>query len=145
MHAEGAGQVVDRTARIRFVAKRPATPVWTDLRPLRVAVIRGVKGMGSLDTKLGRGFVVRPVADAALYTVVDTGSRKAAMAVVVDLDTVPASTLASLHALLPELRIVGIGDHRARAAYYRGIGVSALLPHSASPAAVSSTIKSLLG
>jgi hypothetical protein len=144
MHADGVGQVVNRTARIRFVATRPATPVWTDLRPLRVAVIHGVKGMGSLHAKLGRGFVVRPVADAALYDVLDTGFRTAAMAVVVDLDTVPTRTLVSLHALLPEVRILGFSDDRAHAARYRRIGVSALLPRSTSPAAVSSMIKSLL-
>ena len=43
MHAVGAGQSVNRTARIRFSANRPASPVWTDVRPLRVAVVQGVK------------------------------------------------------------------------------------------------------
>jgi len=37
-----------------------------------------------------------------------------ARAVVVDLDTVPASTLATLHALLPEVKIVGITGSPAR-------------------------------
>jgi hypothetical protein len=145
MHADGAGQTVDRTAIIRFAAKRPVSPVWTDVRPLRVAVIRGVKRLGSLDRALGRGFVVRPVSDAALYDVVDTSFRTAAMAVVVDLDTVPTYTLASLHALLPEIKIVGLSDSRARAAYYRSIGIAAVLPRSASAKVVGTTIKTLLG
>ena len=82
--------------------------------------------------------------DAALYDVVDTRFRTAAMAVVVDLDTVPTSTLVSLHELLPEIRIVGISDSRARAAYYKSIGIAALLPRSATAKVVSTTIKTLL-
>jgi len=144
MHADGAGQAVNRTALIRFTMKRPASPVWTDVRPLRVAVVQGVKHLGSLDRALGGGFAVRPVSDAALYDVVDTSSRTAAMAVVVDLDTVPTSTLASLHALLPEVKIVGLSDSRARTAYYRSIGVAAVLPRSATANAVGATIKKLL-
>jgi hypothetical protein len=95
MHAEGAGQIVNRTALIRFFAERPASPVWQDVRPLRIAVVRGVKGLGSLGDRLGRGYLVRGVADSDLYTVVDTKFPTAAAAVVVDLGTVPASTLAS--------------------------------------------------
>jgi hypothetical protein len=38
---------------------------------------------------------------------------------------VPTSTLVSLHELLPEIRIVGISDSRARAAYYKSIGIAA--------------------
>jgi hypothetical protein len=141
MHAEGAGQTVNRTARIRFLAKRPASPVWTDLGPLRVAVVRGVKGMDSLDTALGRGFVVRRTSDATLYDVVDTKFSSAAVAVVVDLDTVPTYTLAALHALLPEVMIVGLSDKPARAAYYRSIGIDTVLSRSSSPAVVSAAIK----
>jgi hypothetical protein len=40
--------------------------------------------------------------------------------------------------------IVGLGDRPAQAAYYRSIGVGALLPRSASPADVSSAIKRAL-
>jgi Mg2+/citrate symporter len=103
-----------------------------------------VKHLGSLDMALGSGFVVRPVSDAALYDVVDTSFRTAAMAVVVDLDTVPTYTLASLHALLPEVKIVGLSDSWARTGYYRSIGVAAVLPRSAPAKAVGATIKSLL-
>jgi hypothetical protein len=145
MHADGAGQSINRTAIIRFTAKRPASPVWTDVRPLRVAVVRGVKRLGSLDQALGSGFVVRPVSDGALYDVVDTSFRTAAVGVVVDLDTVPAYSLASLHALLPEVKIVGLSDSRARTAYYRSIGVAAVLPRSTPAKVVASTIMSLLG
>jgi hypothetical protein len=144
MHAESAGQVVNRTALIRFLAKRPASPVWQDVGPLRVAVVRGVKGLGSLGDRLGRGYLVRGVADSALYTVVDTKFPTAAAAVVVDLGAVPASTLATLHALLPEVKIVGLTGSPARSLYYRSVGVSAVLPRTASAKTVAHTIKSLL-
>jgi hypothetical protein len=144
MHAEGAGQAVDRTAVIRFLAKRPASPLWTDVRPLRVAVVRGVRGLETLGSRLGKGFVVQRVADAALYDVVDTKYPTAAVAVVVDLDTVPTYTLASLHALLPEVQIIGLSNSPARAAYYRGVGLSAVLPKTSSPAAVAKAIKASL-
>jgi hypothetical protein len=90
MHADGVGQVVNRTALIRFLAKRPVSPLWQDVRPVRIAVIDGVKGLGSLGRRLGKGYLVRGVADSALYSVVDTNSPTAAAAVVVDLGKVPA-------------------------------------------------------
>ena len=144
MHADGAGQLVNRTALIRFLPKRPASPVWQDARPLRIAVVDGVKGLAPLGDRLGRGYLVRRVADSALYTVVDTKFSTAAAAVVVDLRTVPVSTLATLHALLPEVKIVGLTGSPARKLYYRSIGVSALLPRTASAATVARTIRSLL-
>jgi hypothetical protein len=144
MHADGLGQVVNRTALIRFLPERPASPVWQDVRPLRVTVVEGVKGMGSLESRLGRGYLVRPVADAALYEAVDTKFPTAAAVVVVDLSTVPASTLATLHALLPELRIVGLSGSPTHDSYYRGLGVSAVLSRRASATTVARTIASLL-
>jgi hypothetical protein len=64
--------------------------------------------------------------------------------VVVDLSTVPASTLATLHALLPELRIVGLSGSPTHDSYYRGLGVSAVLSRTASATTVARTIASLL-
>jgi hypothetical protein len=141
MHAEGAGQVVNRTAKINFLATQPATPIWQN-GALRVAVVRGTAGLGSLDAKLGKHFVVRRIADAALYDVVDTQFPSAAAVVVVDLGTVPNYTLAELHALLPEVRIVGLTATPARAAYYRSVGVSTILPRGSSAAQVAHAIKS---
>ena len=60
---------------------------------------------------------------------------------VVDLDTVPAYTLAGLHALLPEVKIIGLSAKGGGA--YR-FGVSAVLPRGSSPATVAKTVKSLL-
>jgi uncharacterized repeat protein (TIGR02059 family) len=144
MHAEGLGQVVDRTAVIRFLPKRPASPVWQDVRPLRVAVVDGVRGLGSLERRLGDGFIVRPVSDSSLYGVVDTKFPTAAAVVVVDLGTVPASTLATLHALLPELRIIGLTASPKQAAHYRGLGVNAVLSRTAPAASIARTVRSLL-
>jgi DNA-binding NarL/FixJ family response regulator len=109
-----------------------------------VAIVRGVKGLGSLDRRLGKGFVVRRIADAALYDAVDTSYRTAAAVVVVDLGTVPTYTLAALHALLPEVKIVGLTATPAKSAYYRSIGVSAILPRTASPARVARAVKSVV-
>jgi hypothetical protein len=143
MHAEGAGQTVNRTAKINFVATRPASPIWQDGVP-RVAVVRGAKGLASLDRLLGKHFVVHRIADAALYDAVDTNYRTAAAAIVVDLGTVPTYTLAELHALLPEVKIVGLTTTPAKAAYYRSIGVSAILSRTASPAQVAHAVKSVI-
>ena len=143
MHAEGAGQTVNRTAKINFMARRPASPIWQDGTP-RVAVVRGAKGLSSLERRLGKHFVVRRIADAALYEVVDTSYRTAAAVVVVDLGTVPTYTLAELHALLPEVKIVGLTATPAKSAYYRSIGVTAILPRTASPARVARAVKSVV-
>ena len=143
MHAEGAGQTVNRTAKINFMARRPASPIWQDGTP-RVAVVRGAKGLSSLERRLGKHFVVRRIADATLYEVVDTSYRTAAAVVVVDLGTVPTYTLAELHALLPEVKIVGLTATPAKSAYYRSIGVTAILPRTASPARVARAVKSVV-
>jgi hypothetical protein len=143
IHAEGVGQVVDRTAKIMFLRDRPSSPVWQD-GALRVAVVQGARGLGALQGKLGNGFVVRGVADANLYDAVDTDYRTAAVAVVVDLRTVPVYTLAELHALLPEVQIVALTGSPARASAVRALGVAAVLPRTASAATVAQTIRSLV-
>jgi hypothetical protein len=143
MHAEGAGQAVDRSTTIRFLATKPSSPAW-HAGATRVAVIRGAGALAALPARLGRHFVIERVADAALYHAVDPASPKAASAVVVDLSTVPLYTLAELHALLPEVRIIGLGGSPARAAYYRSIGVSTLLPHNASAKHVAVAVRASL-
>ena len=145
LRADGLGQAVGRTATIRILATRPASPVWQDGAP-RVAVVHGARGLASLGRLLGRSFVVEQVTDAALYDAVDTSYRTAAAAIVVDLGTIPPATLASLHALLPEVKIVGLSTDatRSNTSSYRKVGVSAVLPGHASPALVARTIERLL-
>jgi hypothetical protein len=143
MHADGVGQVVNRTAKINFMPSKPRSPVWQD-GALRVALVRGATGLGSLDSMLGKHFVVRRIADARLYDVLDTTSRTAAAVVVVDLGTVPTYTLTELHALLPEVQIVGLSGKPAKASHYRRLGVSALLPRTASAARIAQAVKSLV-
>jgi hypothetical protein len=46
--------------------------------------------------------------------------------------------------LLPEVKIVGLTGSPARALYYRSVGVSAVLPRTASATTVAKTVKSLL-
>ncbi|HEX6788597.1 MAG TPA: invasin domain 3-containing protein [Gaiellaceae bacterium] len=140
MRAEGGGQVVNRTATIRFLATKPSSPVW-QTGALRVAVIRGAGALGALGSRLGGRFVVKRIADADLYRVVDAKSPTAAAAVVVDLSTVPLYTLVELHALLPEVQIVGLGGSPSRVAYYRSIGIATLLPHGASAKSVAAAVR----
>jgi hypothetical protein len=144
LRAAGLGQTADRTATIRFLRAKPASPVWQD-GPPRVAVVQGAGGLASLGRLLGRGFVVEQVADSALYDAVDTNYRTAAAAVVVDLGTIPRGTLAGLHALLPEVKIVGLAPEVKRTNAARPVsGVAALLPRHASPALVARTVERLL-
>ncbi|MEP6812058.1 MAG: SwmB domain-containing protein, partial [Actinomycetota bacterium] len=143
MHAEGLGQVVNRTAKIRFLATKPASPVWQD-GAVRVTVVHGAQGLHSLGSALGGHFVVTRVTDAALYDAVDTKHPTAAAVVVVDLRTIPAYTLAGLHALLPEVKIIGLSATPSRAGAYRSIGVSAVLPGDASAALVAKTARALV-
>jgi hypothetical protein len=144
LRAEGLGQSVGRTAKIRLLSTKPASPVWQD-GAVRVAVVRGVHGLDSLGSRLGRRYVVRTVDDADLYRAVDTNYRTAAAVVVVDLATVPAYTIAELHALLPEVQIIGIAGGDRGTAAYRNAGVSAMLPRTAPPARVAATIRRLVG
>jgi hypothetical protein len=141
MHADGIGQVVDRTAKIIFVRHRPASPVWQATRPLRVVVIHGAgTSLAALSAGLGQGYLVRPLADAELYTAVDGASDTAAAAVVVDLSTVPMQTLIGLRALLPELKIVGLTNNPSTARYAHMIGANTVLARSASGATVADAI-----
>jgi hypothetical protein len=144
LHADGLGQVVDRTARIRFVATRPASPLWQDAGTLQVVVINGVRlGRTTLGKALGPNYVVRTVSDAELYAAVNPNDPHGAAAVVVDLGTVPLPSLASLHALLPELRIIGVTDDRALAADAHRAGIQTVLEGRA-PTGVVKRIRSLI-
>ncbi len=141
MHADGIGQVTNRTTTITFVKRRPASPLWQVTRPLRIVVIHGAGASpAGLGAALGRGYLVRPLADSELYTAVDPVSRTAAAAVVVDLGTVPMQTLIGLRALLPELKIVGLTNDPSIATYARTIGVNAVLAKSASGAKIADAI-----
>jgi hypothetical protein len=145
VHAEGLGQTVNKTARIRFVRTQPKSPIWQDPGPLRVAVIKGAPVVKNV---LGAGdanYAVQSVADAELYSVVNPVDRHAAAAVIVDLSTVPLSSLASLHALLPELRIIGVTSDRTLAAAARKIGVQVRqIARHATATKVTREIKSLI-
>jgi len=136
LHAEGGGQVADQSVKITFVAQQPHSPIWQS-GATRVAVIRGAGTLTALGSRLGRHFVVERIADAGLYRVVDPVSSTAAAVVVVDLTTVPADTLAELHALLPEVQIIGLGG----SAFDRIVGVTTLLPRGASAKQVAAAVR----
>jgi hypothetical protein len=145
MHADGIGQVVDVSTKIKFLQRRPASSLSLAARPLQVVVIRGARAsLTGLSADLGHSYRVRPIADSDLYTVVDPASRTAASTVLVDLATVPMQTLSGLRALLPELKIVGLTNDPSVAKYARTIGVNAVLARSASAAKVAGAIVTAL-
>jgi hypothetical protein len=63
--------------------------------------------------------------------------------VIVDLASVPLRSLASLHALLPELRIIGLTGESSTAAAARTVGVESIVVHQNRAAAVTHVIKRL--
>jgi len=138
VHADGIGQTVDRTALIRFVQRRPASPIWQSGR-LKVVVVRGIH-----IAPLGPSYVVSTVSDADLYRAVDPIDPHAAAAVVVDLATVPLSSLASLHALLPEVRIIGLTTNRETANAARAVGVHAVVVKRSKRTSVTQMVKALV-
>jgi hypothetical protein len=144
VHADGIGQVVNKTARIRFLQRRPLR-VWQDSHRLRVTMVQGVRVRRSaLGDALGATWAVDTVADADLYSAVDPQNRTASAAVVVDLATVPLPSLASLHAVLPELRIVGLTHDRRLAAAARRIGIDVLVTTRADAPALPHAIETLV-
>ena len=145
MHADGIGQVVDVSTRIKFMQHRPASPLSLVARPLHVVVIRGAHtSLARLGSSLGHSYTVSPIADADLYTAVDPASRTAAAAVVVDLGTVPMQTLSGLRALLPEMKIIGLTNDPSVAKYARTVGVNAVLSRSSSETAIAHAIVAAL-
>jgi hypothetical protein len=64
--------------------------------------------------------------------------------VVVDLATVPLPSLASLHAVVPELRIVGLTHDRRLAAAARRIGIDVLVTTRADAPALPHAIETLV-
>jgi hypothetical protein len=84
------------------------------------------------------------VDDADLYAAVNPVDPNAATAVVVDLDTVPLSSLVSLHELLPELRIIALAHDAATASIARAHGIPALVVRHMRAPAVTHVITSLI-
>jgi hypothetical protein len=140
VHAEGAGQAVDRTARIRFLARRPGAPA-----TLRVAVIRGLSvRAATLGTALGRKYAVRVVDDADLYAAVNPVDPNAATAGGGGLVPGPLASLVSLHTLLPELRIIGVAHDARTASASRAHGIPALVVRHMRPPAVTRVLAGLI-
>ncbi|MHB8471058.1 MAG: hypothetical protein ACYDCH_15085, partial [Gaiellaceae bacterium] len=146
LRANGLGQLASRTAKIRILRAQPKVPVWQSQKPIHIAAIQGVgaRTIHDLSVQLGSAFWVDTVSDANLYRAVDPTYRTAAAAAVVELGTVPLYTLSELHALLPELQIVGVTNNHALAARAISIGVSDVLPGGATGAEIGKALTSLL-
>ena len=146
LHAVGSGQTANRTAKILFVEKQPAKPL-VNGKPIGVVVIRGLNPYTGLDDLLGSNFNVWRVSDANLYEAVNPGGQARAVktaALVVNLDGVPLYTISQLHALLPELQIVGITKWPQTVKWAQIVGVHVLLRPFDPDRAISDTLKRLL-
>jgi hypothetical protein len=146
LHATGSGQVANRTAKIQFVEKQPARPLVVGL-PIGVVVIRGRNAYTGLESMLGSSFDVWRIADANIYDAVNPGGIARAThttALVVDLDGVPLYTISELHALLPELQIVGITKWPQTVKWAQIVGVHVLLRPAHPAQAISDELKTLL-
>jgi hypothetical protein len=142
VRADGAGQSTARTARLRIVKTRPWTA--SGPKPLGV-VVTGPKPrqLHQLQTMLGPQFDVRTTIGSLLFTAVDPRTTRTA-AVVVDLDTVPLTTVAGLHAVFPELQIIGLASDPASARKYRRAGATVVLAKPASAWAVRQSLRQLV-
>jgi len=78
-----------------------------------------------------------------LFTAVDPASTKTA-GVVLDLDLVPVSLVASLHAVFPELQIVGLTSNPATASVDRQAGATVVIAKPASVTAIAQAVRQLI-
>jgi ActR/RegA family two-component response regulator len=143
MRAAGAGQQFGRTARIQVLAKQPWSPVIGGRRPIGVLVMQGTRGLGQLAARLGPQFSVTSTLTSSVFSAADPARTKTS-AVVVDLDLVPVTVVAELHAVLPELQIVGLTNNAQTAAIDRKAGATIVIAKPASVYAVSEALKRLL-
>jgi hypothetical protein len=142
VRADGVGQSTARTARLRIVKTRPWTA--SGAKPLGVVVTGPQpRQLHQLQTMLGPQFDVRTTIGSLLFTAVDPRTTRTA-AVVLDLDTVPLTTVGGLHAVFPELQIIGLASDPASARKYRRAGATVVLAKPASAWAVRQSLRQLI-
>jgi hypothetical protein len=115
LRASGLGRTATTVARIRISAKQPPLTIPKG-QPLGIVVVRGaqVSGLSQLGAKLGPTFSVTTTLESGLLQAVDPRTSHA-VAVLIDGDEVSISLLASLHAVLLEVQIVGLTTDPATA------------------------------
>lgn len=99
--------------------------------------------MNQLGSKLGPAFSVTTTIRSQLFDATDPRATHAA-AVLVDLDQIPISLIASLHAVLLELQIVGLTSDATTALAARRVGFAIVIAKPTTVSAVSQTLRALL-
>jgi hypothetical protein len=142
LRAEGVGQATARTARIRILKTQP----WTiGSKPLGVVVVTGPsqRRLHQLQAMLGPQFNVRTTISSLLYNAVD-GQRGRTAGVVLDLDTVPLALVSGLHAVYPEVQIIGLASDAGTAKLYQRAGATVVLAKPVNVWAVRQALRQLL-
>jgi hypothetical protein len=144
LRASGLGQTATTVARIRISATQPPLPAPSAGRPLGIVVVRGaqVAGLNQLGAKLGSKFSVTTTLNSQLLQAVDPRTSHT-VAVLVDFDEVPISLIASLHAVLPEVQIVGLTTDPATALLARKAGAALVIAKPTSVSTLSQTVRAI--
>lgn len=143
LRASGLGQTATTVAHIRISSKQPPLTIPKG-QPLGVVVVRGaqVTGLSGLGAKLGPTFSVTTTLSSQLLQAVDPRTSHA-VAVLVDFDEVPISLIASLHAVLPEVQIVGLTTDPATALLARKAGATLVIAKPTSVSTLSQTLRAI--
>ena len=144
LRASGVGQLATTFARIRVSATQPPSVV-RQAGPVGIVVVRGaqVPHLDQLGSLLGPKFSVTTTLGSQLFDAADPRATHTA-AVLVDLDQVPVSLIASLHAVLPELQIIGLTSDATTAIAARKAGAAIVIAKPTSVSAVGQTLRALL-
>jgi hypothetical protein len=144
VNASGIGQTATATKRIHVAAVQPRTPAPSSARPAGVVVIDGTRRLvAQLTAKLGARFAVTSSAGAALFDAIDPRSTRT-VAIVVDLDTTPVSTIAAIHSVFPELEITAVASDPISAKAGRRAGATVVIAKPTSIDALSSAVRQLI-
>jgi DNA-binding NarL/FixJ family response regulator len=122
---------------------RPLVP--STAHPVGVIVVQGagVRGLGLLAAKLGAKFAVTTVLSSDLFTAADPRTARVGV-VVVDFDKVPVSVVSSIHAVLPELQVVGLASNAATAKAGTRAGATIVIAKPVSSSALATAVRALL-
>jgi hypothetical protein len=144
LSASGVGQLATTFSRIRISASQPPSVV-RQAGPIGIVVVSGaqVAHLDQLGSKLGPTFYVTTTISSQLFDATDPRATHTA-AVLVDLDQVPVSLIASLHAVLPELQIIGLTSDATTALAARKAGAAIVIAKPTSVSTVSQTLRALL-
>jgi DNA-binding NarL/FixJ family response regulator len=99
--------------------------------------------VAQLTAKLGSRFAVSTTATSALFDAIDPRSTRT-VAIVVDLDATPVSTIAAIHSVFPELEITAIASDPVSAKAGRRAGATVVIAKPTSVDALSSAVRQLV-